>query len=128
MKSRAIMRVELSKRLRTIVRDLAAKAHEREMRRLLAPLADAFAQWRLDKNDTWTLIADMDRFKERRWKLSQTYQTASIAPMLVARAIVAGLLYEDEVSPEVRKVLASWIEYYQKGLADGSIRLEEDED
>jgi hypothetical protein len=119
------MNVALSKRLRGVVRDLAAKAHERELRRLLDPIADAFAQWRLGMLDTQAVLASWGRVAPRRRRFSQRYGTPSIAPMMVAYAIVVGLLENDEVSAEVLQALEKPIAFYRTGLANGTISLDE---
>jgi hypothetical protein len=121
------MKVDLSKRLRSIVRELAAKAHEREMRKLLAPVANSFAAWRSGTKGTWALLEDIDRFNLPRRRLTQRYETTSIAPMMVAYALVAGFLREDEVPAEVLDALSKPIAFYRQGLADGTVRMEEED-
>src|SRR5262245_47624331 len=114
---RATMKIELTKRLRSFVRELSAKAHERELRRVLTPLATSFEQWRLNKRSTRDLLKEIDRLAFPRRRLAERYETASIAPMLVAAAIVTGLLRIDEVPDEVVRALDKAIAYYRKGLA-----------
>jgi hypothetical protein len=120
------MRIELSKRQRILVRELAAIAHEREMRALLSPFAEDVVEWRSGSKDTWALLEDLDRFDRARHRLSQRYQTQSIAPMLVAHALVAGIVRRDEVNEELVQVLKKPMEFYRQGLADGTIRFQEE--
>src|SRR5882724_11915178 len=108
------MKVELSKRLRARIRELAAVAHEREMRNLLKPLSEAFAQWQSGQKDTWSLLEHMDNVARLRRRLSQRYETNSIAPMNVAYALVSGLLREDEVPAGVLEVLERHIAFYRQ--------------
>ena len=121
------MKVELSKRLRSVVRDLAAKAYEREMRALLSPLAKDFVNWRTGRKDTWALLDALDRFAVPRRRLSQRYETSTIAPMTVAYAIVVGLLREDEVPAEVLDALEKPIAFYRQGFTDGTVAIEEED-
>jgi hypothetical protein len=121
------MKADLSKRQRTLVREFAAKAHERAMRKLLMPLSEAFALWRIGKKDTWSLLDDMDRFSVPRRRTRERYETNSIAPMMVAHAVVAGLLQRDEVPADVLQALEKPLEFYQRGLADGTISMEEED-
>jgi len=121
------MKVELSKRQKAIARDLAARAYEREMGKLLTPLAQAFEQWRAGKKGTWDLVEEIDRVAVPRRRLSQRYDTNSIAPMMVAHAIVVGLLREDEVPGELVQALEKPIAFYRRGLADGSVSMEEED-
>jgi hypothetical protein len=117
----------LSNRLRSIVRELAEKAHEREMRKILAPVADAFAQWRSGKKETWTLLKDMDRISVPRRRLYERYESKNSAPMMVAYALVVGLLREDEVPKEVVDALERPIAFYRQGFADGTVSMDEED-
>jgi len=121
------LKIELSKRLKAIVRELADKAHERELRKLLLPLADAFAEWRKGDRDTAELLEELDRLTVPRRRLTQRYSTTDIAPMMVAYAIVAGLLREDEVPGDVLRAIDRPIAFYRKGLSDGTVSMEEED-
>ncbi len=122
------MNIELSKRLKAMVRKLADTAHEREMRALIEPVSESVGQWKSGKKDTWPLLEDLDRFNHLRHRLTDRYRTNSIAPMLVACAIVSGILRKSEVSPELLQALQKPIEFYKRGIADGTISLNEEEE
>lgn len=121
------MKIELSKRLRSVVRELAARRYEREMRKLLAPLHEACVQWRFGKKDTWDLLHDMDAISFPRRRLGQRYESANSALMMVAYAYAAGILHEDEVPREVVQALERPIAFYRQGLAEGTISMEEED-
>jgi hypothetical protein len=122
------MKVELSKRLRSAVHELASTAHEREMRILLNPLAEDFAAWRTRKKDTWALLDAFDRFSVQRRRLSERFQARGIAPMVVAYALVAGILTESEVPAEVLAALEKPIAFYRDGIANGMVNMREEDD
>jgi hypothetical protein len=93
------------------------------MRKLLAPVADAFAEWRSGRKETWALLEAMDRINVPRRRMAQRYETASVAPMMVAYAVVASVLRKDEVPAEVLDALAGPIAFYRQGLADGTVSM-----
>jgi hypothetical protein len=101
------MDVKFSKRVRSLLRQLASTAYERELRALLQGLEKSFDRWRQGELGTWDLIEEIDRFTrghERR-RLDHRYNATGIAHMVVAQAIVRGLLKGDEVPADVRTAL-----------------------
>ena len=116
------------KRIRGILRQLAGTAHERELGGLLQPLAASFDRWRGGKIDT-TAAAEVDELAKgyARRRLAQKYSDDRIVHMIVAQAIVRGLLTEDEVSAEVFVVLERALEFYRRGLANGTISFDEED-
>ena len=121
------MNVELSKRLRGVVRNLASKAFERELRQLLDPLADLFAQWRVGKLDSSSVLDSLDRFSVKRRRLVQRYEGPNLAPMMVAYAIVAGWFQEDEIPADLVAALEKPIAFYRTGMADGTISFADED-
>jgi hypothetical protein len=121
------MKTELTKRLKKMVRDLADIAHERKMRTLLTPLTDTFSQWKAGKIDTWDFLGELDRFETARHRLTKQYRTRGIEHMLVACNIVTGILRKNEVAPDLMSVLEKPMRFYEDGLRDGTVSLEEDE-
>jgi hypothetical protein len=113
---------EFTKRQRKVLRELAGKAHEREIRRHLEKLHAAFERWRSGEMETWDLSDAIHRFHQGpNRELFNRYDTRGMDHFLVARAIAAGLLQNDEVPAELQGAIASDLEYFQRGLADGSI-------
>src|SRR5262245_38628802 len=108
----------LSKRLRARIRELAAKAHEREVEKLLEPLAEEFVRWQAGQKDAWALLEAMNQVAKRCRQLDQQYQGNALAPMNAACAIVSGLIREDEIPSDVLEVLEGHIAFYRRGLAD----------
>jgi hypothetical protein len=123
------MKFEFSKRMRGVLRQLAAMAHERELHGLLKPLDAAFAQWRKGEMDSGDLVAKVDDFAKgpARRRLAQRYSIESIMHMNVAQAIVRGLLTPEEVPAEVHVALERAIEFYRRGLAAGTVSFDEED-
>jgi uncharacterized protein (UPF0147 family) len=47
--------------------------------------------------------------------------------MMVAYALVTGLLRDDEVPRDVRQALEKPITFYRQGLADGTVAMDEED-
>ncbi len=124
------MKFECSKRIRGVLRQLARTAHERELEALLKKLDASFARWRRREIGAFDLAADVDDVAKgwTRRRLDQRYRTDSIVHMNVAQAIVRGLLTEEEVPADVRAALERAIEFYERGLAEGTVSFDEEED
>ncbi len=109
------MKPEIPKRIRAQLRDLAAIAHEREVGKLLSPLADSFASWRAGTVNVWELAETMQAVQPAMRQLADRYNTNSLLDMNVACAIVNGLLSEKEVSADVLAALEKQIAFYKLG-------------
>jgi hypothetical protein len=121
------MKLEFSKRVRSLLRKLSATAYERELRVLLGELEGSFARWRRGEIDSIALAADVDQFARGpvKRRLDQRYEAAGILHMNVAQAIVRGILRAEEVPAEVLDALTKPIEFYRQGLADGTISFDD---
>jgi hypothetical protein len=120
---------EFPKRIRAALRSLAAVAQERELRRLLAGLDADFDRWRRGEIDSFALDDAVHHFARGRARrdLEGAYGSNDLMPMMVARAIVAGILEPAEVPAEVVEALDRELDDFRRGLADGSISFEADE-
>ena len=98
------------KGVKRALRELAARAHEEELRRALLPVAAAFDQWRagnLGSGDRAELIHQFHDGPAR--ELFKRYH--SQLEFAVAHAIVRGVIERDTVSPEVLDHCRGAIEY-----------------
>ena len=114
-----------SKRQRAILRDLVRKAHEREMHKLLSPIAEDFDAWRSGKKDLWDVVDKLDGYSKARKSTSGSYRDPGLAHFMVARAVVEGLLQEAEVPAEMLTLLAGPISFYRESQAEDSSASEE---
>lgn len=124
------MTINFSKRVRRLLEELASVAYERELGTSLGPLFQSFERWQRKEIDAIALDDEVHRYSTGgpKRQLYLRYHNKTILPMIVAAAIVRGILRPAEVSDEIRIVLEDKIEYYKIGLADGSISFKEEED
>jgi hypothetical protein len=101
------------KRVKRQLRELAATAHEREVRAHLEQLAEDFAGWRAGKLDTWELTDRIHRFHDGPNRDLFVRYTRGQPEMAVAHAVVAGLLKESEVPAEVLQAIAGALAFYR---------------
>jgi hypothetical protein len=101
------------KRVKRQLRELAATAHERAVRVHLETLAEDFARWRDGALDTWELTDRIHRFHDGPNRDLFVQYTGSRPDMVVAHAVVTGLLKETEVPVEVFQVIAGAIAFYR---------------
>ncbi len=93
------------------MRELAALAHEEELRQALIPLAEAFEQWRAGRVESGELVDAIHRFHNGAareiWK-----RYAYDLDFGVARAIATGIIPRDKVPPDVLAHLSRMIEHF----------------
>jgi hypothetical protein len=92
-------------------------------------LEGSFIRWRKGEINTIALAAEVDRFARgpARRRLEERYNTRGIEHMMVARAIVSGVLRTEEVPTEVLHALGTAIEFYKQGLAGRTISIDEED-
>jgi len=99
--------------IRKELRDLAEKAHDRELGLYLAELHSRFLHWRegeISPSELSDLIHEFHDGSAR--SVYKTYSNLD-REQLVARAIGIGLLEASEVSDEIRERLSSSIGFYR---------------
>jgi hypothetical protein len=106
--------VETSKRVKRLIREYAATAHDAELSRALLPLADAFKQWERGALDSFTLQDLIHEFHQGAARdLYLRYASRRLEPAL-AHAIVVGALDRSAVPAEVLDHLAGLLEFYRE--------------
>jgi hypothetical protein len=104
---------ELSKRVKRLIRECAAAAHEAELRRALLPLAEAFKQWERRELDSFALSDLIHQFHQGPAReIWLRYATRHLSPA-VAHAIATGVLDRAAVPVEVLDNVAGLIEFYE---------------
>jgi hypothetical protein len=87
------------KRIKRLLREYAAVAHEEELRRALLPVAEAFKRWERQELDSGELSAIIHKFHQSpATDLWVRYNTTHL-DMAVALAITTGLLSRDTIPP-----------------------------
>lgn len=99
---------ETPKRIKRLLREYAAAAHEEELRRALLPISEAFGRWKrreLDSGELSEIIhlnatsqADASRIRQRIEGKGVSIQTWAIVPKIME---VDGLLRADEARHEI---------------------------
>jgi hypothetical protein len=98
------------KRVKRQLRDLAGIAHEREVRRHLEELYEQFAGWKAGAVDTFDLTAKIHEFHNGPHRKLFAQYCASYVDLIVAAALVDGVLIESEVPAEAMDAIARIVE------------------
>jgi hypothetical protein len=108
---------DVPKRLKRLMRQQLAAAHEEELRRAILPLAETFDLWRDGRMTSGDLAERIHAFHQGPvrdlWKM---YNQGS-PEMVLGRAIAEGILAREGLSSDLLDHLQSAIEYYE---SDGS--------
>jgi hypothetical protein len=109
---------EVPKQIKRLVREWAAIAHDRDLRKSLSELRAQFDRWDGDEIDSFELNELVHRFHQDAardiWK---RYSTGHLEPA-VASAVAAGVLRKEELPAELLQHIAGLIEFYE---ADRSV-------
>jgi len=110
---------EFTRRERSQLRKLSMKAYERELAQELSQLEAQFAEWREDKIDSFQLGNIIHEFHNGVSRdLYKQYMNVS-PHLMVAYALVEGILSEEEIQPEILKKLGQAIELYSLDRGEG---------
>jgi len=105
---------DVPKRIKRLLRELAAEAHEEELRRALVPLAEAFKRWEQRELGSGELSELIHKFHQGPARdLYLRYNTPNLRTS-VAYAIVAGILDRTAIPAELLDHLAGAIEFYER--------------
>ena len=106
------------KAIRRKLRELADQAYEEELRRALAPLAEAFERWKLRATSSFEISDLIHEFHHGPSRtLWGTYE--GLKPdALVARAVALGVLARERLPPEIAASLAGQIETFAQLARD----------
>jgi len=101
------------KRVRRLVRDWAAIAHDRELTKALQDLRTQFDRWERGEITAADLNEIVHRYHEgpsrEIWK---HYATNHLEPA-VAFTVATGLIRREELPSELLEHLANWIQFYE---------------
>lgn len=101
------------KRIKRLLREHAAAAHEEELRRALAPVAEAFKRGERGELGSGELSEIIHRFHQGPAReLFARYNTPYLE-MIVAYAITVGVLDRQKIPAELRDHLARALEFYE---------------
>jgi hypothetical protein len=105
---------DTSKRIKRLLREQAALAHEEELRRALLPLAAAFEEWKKGDLSSGELSVKIHKFHQGPSR--QLFNKYNNGPLdtVVAYAIVSGILDASQVPDELLEYLSTAIAFYKK--------------
>ena len=102
------------KRLKRLLREYAAAAHEEELRRALLPISEAFGRWERRELGSGELTEIIHRFHQGPARdLWVRYNTPHLE-MVVAFAITTGVLGRDTIPAELLAHLAGAMRFYEE--------------
>jgi hypothetical protein len=110
---------EYPKSIKKELRRLSGVAHERELDRKLAPLAESFRQWSegtLDSGSLALLVHDCGYGVLR--DLAKFYNDAPVS-VRVGRAVAYGLLADEDIPEEVWPYIEDAISFYRSDPEGG---------
>ena len=101
------------KSIRRQLRELRAQAHENELARELAKLAAKFDEWRAGKIDAWELTDLVHKYHNGPARELYSFYDSGDDDLLVASALMKGILSEADVPEDVRKHIQGLIDFYK---------------
>jgi len=105
------------KRIKRLLREHAAAAHEAELRRALLAVAEAFKRWESGELGSGELSEIIHKFHQGPAReLYVRYNTTHVETP-VAYAIATGVLDRKAIPAELLKHLAGAIEFYESEMA-----------
>lgn len=110
------------KQIRRLIREFAAEAYERELRRELTRLDAAFGAWRKGELSSGELDSRIHQYETRTARDLYKQYNYGEADMNVAYAIVTGILDREEIPAELGQALDPLIGFYQGMKERGDLR------
>lgn len=104
---------DFTKRERGKLRKLSMRAYERELARELSHLEAQFTEWREGAVDSFQLNDIIHKFHDGVNRDLYKQYTIVEPYLMVAYALVEGILGEEEIEPEILTKLGRAIEFYR---------------
>jgi len=105
------------KRIKRLLREYAAVAHEEELRRALLPISEAFRRWERGEPGSGELTEIIHRFHQGPARdLWVRYNTPNLE-MVVAFAITTGVLDRGTLPAELLEHLGGAMRFYEEEQA-----------
>lgn len=105
---------EYPKRVKRLIREYAARAHEAELGKALGELERQFAVWRAGQISAGELSDRIYAFSRGPARELWQRYNAGLDDMQVAHAIVTGLLPRDELPGELLEAFQPIIAFYER--------------
>jgi len=101
------------KHIKRLLAEFMAKAYERDLRRALAELDQAFTEWRNSRISSADLSRRIDDYEKGPSRDLFKLYNDSPHDMVVAHALVTGILRRDELPAELLEAIAVPLSFYQ---------------
>ena len=111
------MKKDPSKSLKHMIHVWAGKAHDEELNRALAKLAEAFQQWENGSLSGAELNDRIHRFHQDESRDSYLRYATNRPEAPLPHAIATGVIERAKVPPEVLEHLAGLIQMYEQDLS-----------
>jgi hypothetical protein len=106
---------DIPKPIKKALREYAGIAYEAELRKELEALSAKFDEWKASKLDNFDLTEAIHKFHNGPAReLYKKYNYSPPLEVLVAHAIVTGLLKKEDIRPDVLEYLSNTIAFYEK--------------
>ncbi len=109
-------RADPSKRINRLLRELAGRAHAEALGRELLELHEDFHAWQKGNLSAFDLNENIHRFHDGPSRRLYIHYTSGLYELVVARAVIQGLLSESSLPEEVRIHLAPAIAREREAL------------
>ena len=117
---------EPSKRVKRMLREQAAKAHERELHRELTKLDGTFGEWRSGAISSEELTYRIHKYDTGPARELWKRYNSGPAEISVAYAIVVAILNRDEVPAELLEAIGRQLDWAQSLHERGELRAPDD--
>jgi len=102
-------------KVKEALREYADQAYDLELAQELESLSAKFNEWKVGKLDSHDLTEAIHKFHDGPAReLYKKYNYSPPLEMLVAHAIVTGLLKKEDIRPDVLEYLTNEIAFYEK--------------
>ena len=102
------------KRMKRLLREYAAAAHEEELRRALVPVAEEFRRWERGELGSGELSEIIHHFHQGPARDLWVRYNGTHLEMIVAFAITTGVLGRDTIPAELLAHLARAMRFYEE--------------
>ena len=110
------------KRIKRLLREFAAKAHEEELRRALTPLANAFERWSRGEVDSFELSDLIHAFHQGPSRDLFVRYTSRPHDPAVTYAIATGIIDRRDLPDELLEHLARALEHAPAEVLEAGVR------
>lgn len=114
---------EYSKKVKKLIREFAAEAHERELHRELTRLDRRFAEWRVGRLSSGELSNEIHQYETGPSRELFKRYNGDLPDMMVAYAIAADILERREIPAELLDALSNLLEYFDQIKERGELKV-----